>query len=167
MQKDDSRRTWLSLNSNCTGESQPDTVTRAILLGSVNGDVYVSDGYGNSRIVVFDRSGKFLRQWGRQGTKEEADAGVGGAFMQVVHCVALGNDGLIYVCDPRSVNLPMATLWRSIPKAMFMWPKPNGVAESKNLSHEMMVPPADKNFPIFPYKALREPLASCKCLKAQ
>jgi DNA-binding beta-propeller fold protein YncE len=65
----------------------------------VNGDVYVSDGYGNSRIGVFDRSGKFLRQWGHQGTKEEADAGVGGAFMQVVHCVALGNDGLVYVCD--------------------------------------------------------------------
>jgi hypothetical protein len=58
-----------------------------------NGDVYVSDGYGNSR------KGEFLRQWGHQGTKEEADAGVGGAFMQVVHCVALGNNELLYVCD--------------------------------------------------------------------
>jgi hypothetical protein len=64
-----------------------------------NGDVYVSDGYGNSRIVVFDKDGKFLRQWGHQGNKEEANAGVGGAFMQVVHCVALSNDGLVYVCD--------------------------------------------------------------------
>ena len=64
-----------------------------------NGDVYVSDGYGNSRIVVFNREGEFLRQWGHQGTKEEADAGIGGAFMRVVHCVALGNDELVYVCD--------------------------------------------------------------------
>ena len=64
-----------------------------------NGDIYVSDGYGNSRVAVFDRDGEFLRQWGHQGTKAEADAGVGGAFMQVVHCVALGNDGLVYVCD--------------------------------------------------------------------
>jgi DNA-binding beta-propeller fold protein YncE len=64
-----------------------------------NGDVFVADGYGNSRIAVFNRKGEFLRQWGHQGTKEEADAGVGGAFMQVVHCVALGNDELVYVCD--------------------------------------------------------------------
>jgi hypothetical protein len=64
-----------------------------------NGDVYVSDGYGNSRIAVFDRDGEFLRQWGHQGTKEEVDAGVGGAFMRVVHCIALGNDELVYVCD--------------------------------------------------------------------
>ena len=27
-----------------------------------NGDVYVSDGYGNRRVVVFDRDGHFLRQ---------------------------------------------------------------------------------------------------------
>jgi DNA-binding beta-propeller fold protein YncE len=64
-----------------------------------NGDVYVADGYGNSRIVVFDRDGKFLRQWGHQGTKEESDAGTGGAFMRVVHCVAIANDDLVYVCD--------------------------------------------------------------------
>lgn len=67
-----------------------------------NGDVYVSDGYGNSRIAVFDRSGKFLRQWGHQGTSADAEAGVGGAFMQVVHCVVIGNDGLVYVCDRQS-----------------------------------------------------------------
>src|SRR5271169_635356 len=70
-----------------------------IAVDPANGDVYVSDGYGNSRIAVFDREGNFLRQWGDQGTKEEADAGGGGAFMQVVHCIALGNDGLVYVCD--------------------------------------------------------------------
>ena len=34
----------------------------------------------------------------------------------------------------RSVNLPTATLWQSIPKAMSMWPRPIGAAESKNLS---------------------------------
>jgi DNA-binding beta-propeller fold protein YncE len=71
----------------------------AIAVDPGNGDMYVADGYGNSRIAVFDRNGKFLRQWGRQGTKAEVEAGVGGVFMQVVHCVAIGNDGLVYVCD--------------------------------------------------------------------
>jgi DNA-binding beta-propeller fold protein YncE len=64
-----------------------------------NGDMYVADGYGNRRVAVFDRDGKFLRQWGRQATKEEAEQGVAGAFSQVIHCVTMSRAGLIYVCD--------------------------------------------------------------------
>ncbi len=64
-----------------------------------NGDLYVADGYGNRRAVVFDKNGKFLRQWGRQATDEETRAGAAGVFSKVVHCIAIGNDGLVYVCD--------------------------------------------------------------------
>ena len=64
-----------------------------------NGDLYVADGYGNRRVVVFDREGRFLRQWGHQATKEETESGAAGAFAQVVHCIALSNAGLVYVCD--------------------------------------------------------------------
>ena len=64
-----------------------------------NGDIYVADGYGNRRVAVFDRSGKFLRQWGRQASDAETQAGEGGVFSRVVHCIALGIDGLVYVCD--------------------------------------------------------------------
>ena len=31
------------------------------------GDVFVSDGYGNRRIVKFDSQGRFLKQWGKSG----------------------------------------------------------------------------------------------------
>ncbi len=64
-----------------------------------NGDIYIADGYGDHRIVVFDKDGKFLRQWGEQATKEESAAGEGGKFMGVVHCVVMDNQGLVYVCD--------------------------------------------------------------------
>lgn len=64
-----------------------------------NGDIYVADGYGNRRIAVFDNEGNYLRQWGRQASVEEIRAGEGGAFAQVVHCVSISNQGLIYVCD--------------------------------------------------------------------
>jgi len=64
-----------------------------------NGDVYVADGYGNRRIVVLDKDGKFLRQWGRQATEEETQKGAPGVFAEVVHCIAMSNAGLIYVCD--------------------------------------------------------------------
>jgi DNA-binding beta-propeller fold protein YncE len=87
--------TGRALNSSHTQFNQP----AGIAVDPANGEVYVADGYGNDRVAVFDRNGKFLRQWGRQGTKSEADAGEGGVFMQVVHCVEIGNDGLVYVCD--------------------------------------------------------------------
>src|SRR5216684_323440 len=53
-----------------------------------NGDIYVADGYGNRRVAVFDKTGKFLRQWGRQAMDEETRAGAAGVFSRVVHCVA-------------------------------------------------------------------------------
>jgi DNA-binding beta-propeller fold protein YncE len=70
-----------------------------VVVDPMNGDVYVADGYGNRRVAVFDRQGQFLRQWGRQATQAEIDAGTGGAFAQIVHCIAMSRTGLIYVCD--------------------------------------------------------------------
>jgi len=61
----------------------------SIAVDRANGDVYVSDGEGrnaNRRVAVMDASGKFLRQW-----LPEA--------MDTVHCLTLGNDGLVYVCN--------------------------------------------------------------------
>jgi hypothetical protein len=35
---------------------------------SKNGDIYVTDGYGNSRVVKFDRDGNFIKAWGTYGS---------------------------------------------------------------------------------------------------
>jgi len=64
-----------------------------------NGEVYIADGYGNRRIVVFDRGGNYLRQFGRQATAAENEGALGGVFFGVVHCVVLSRDGLLYVAD--------------------------------------------------------------------
>lgn len=71
----------------------------AVAVDPENGEVYVADGYGNRRVVVLDHEGRYLRQWGRQGTTAEADAGAPGTFMKVVHGVALSAAGHVYVCD--------------------------------------------------------------------
>ncbi len=61
-----------------------------------NGDVYIADGYGNHRIVVFDKNGVYLRQWGSPGSGPGQYAVADGGHP---HCVVLGKDGLIYTCD--------------------------------------------------------------------
>ena len=95
MDSADGTATGKGLNASHTSLFKPTQVA----VDPNNGDVYVSDGYGNKRVVVFDREGHYLRQWGRQATQAETDAGVGGVFLSPVHCVVIGNDGLVYVCD--------------------------------------------------------------------
>jgi len=34
-----------------------------------NGDIFVSDGYGNRRVVHFDVNGKYVNQWGQEGDR--------------------------------------------------------------------------------------------------
>jgi peptidylamidoglycolate lyase len=34
----------------------------------LNGSVYVSDGYRNTRVIEFDSSGQFVREWGQPGS---------------------------------------------------------------------------------------------------
>ena len=61
-----------------------------------NGDIFIADGYGNHRVVVFDATGKFLRQWGDAGTDRGLFAVIGGGHP---HCAVFDRDGLLYVCD--------------------------------------------------------------------
>ena len=71
-------------------------------------EVYVADGYGNHRVIVFDaETGKYKRHWGAYGNKpEDADLGrydpsapPAKQFRNPVHCADLSVDRLLYVCD--------------------------------------------------------------------
>jgi DNA-binding beta-propeller fold protein YncE len=71
-------------------------------------EVYVADGYGNHRVIVYDaETGKYKRHWGAYGHKPEdtdlgkydPDAPPAQQFRNPVHCAELSNDGLLYVCD--------------------------------------------------------------------
>ena len=69
-----------------------------------NGDIYVADGEGqdsNHRVAVFDRNGQFRRQWEPHRDENE----VGEMFVPIVHCIAMSNEGLVYVCDRRARRL--------------------------------------------------------------
>ncbi|HLX79926.1 MAG TPA: hypothetical protein VKS43_05015 [Burkholderiales bacterium] len=71
-------------------------------------ELYVADGYGNRRIVVFDATTlAYKRHWGAYGGRPE-DGKLPAydpkgppmrSFNNPVHCVRFSNDGLVYVCD--------------------------------------------------------------------
>ncbi len=110
-----------ALNSSHTGFFWPSGVA----IDPANGDIYVSDGYGNSRIAVFDKTGHFIRQWGRQGTAAEAEAGVGGAFLKIVHCVVFDNDGLVYVCDKQGDRVQVFDKMGNFKRNYMIEPRPH------------------------------------------
>jgi hypothetical protein len=62
-----------------------------------SGNLYVSDGYGNNRIVQFTPEGKFVRSWGHLGNAP-------GEFAQP-HAVAADSQGRIYVVDRNNVRV--------------------------------------------------------------
>jgi hypothetical protein len=84
-------------------------------------ELFVADGYGNRRVIVFDAdTGRFKRMWGAFGNvptdappnPANADADPQGApqFVQPVHAARVSNDGLVYVSDRGGKRVQVFTL---------------------------------------------------------
>ena len=56
-----------------------------------SGEIFVTDGYGNSKIHKYTPDGKLIKSWGEPGTGE-------GEF-NIIHNIASDNNGYLYVCD--------------------------------------------------------------------
>jgi hypothetical protein len=92
------------------GSNDTENVGRAakIFVDPKTNEVYVADGYGNKRVIVFDAdTGKYKRHWGAYGHVPDdtnagpynPDAPLAQQFRNPVHCADLSNDGMLYVCD--------------------------------------------------------------------
>jgi sugar lactone lactonase YvrE len=55
------------------------------------GNIFISDGYVNSRVAKYDRDGNWVKSWGERGTGQ-------GQF-NTVHSIAADAQGTIYVAD--------------------------------------------------------------------
>ena len=101
-------KTLLNQPANMWIDPNPDPVT------GQRGSIYIADGYGNHRVVVFNAAGTWLRQWG----------GVAGVVNNPVtdfpglfgagdgghpHCITSANDGMLYVCDRQNDRIQVFT----------------------------------------------------------
>jgi sugar lactone lactonase YvrE len=60
-----------------------------------NGDIFVTDGHVNARVVKYTKDGKFIRAWGKKGT--------GPGEFNLPHSVAIDSQGRVFIAD-RSNN---------------------------------------------------------------
>jgi len=61
-----------------------------------DGTFFVSDGYVNTRVVKFNKDGKFLMTWGQKGNEpHETRPG----YMNTVHAIAIDKTNRIYISD--------------------------------------------------------------------
>ena len=58
---------------------------------SNDGSFYVSDGYGNSRIIKFSKEGKYILQWGKKGNES--------GELNIPHAIGVDSYGNVYVAD--------------------------------------------------------------------
>ena len=115
------------------------------------GDVFVSDGYGNSRIVHFDPRGRFVNAWGKRGS--------GPGEFNEPHSIALDSKGRIYVGDRSNGRMQVFDQqgrfldeWRNLVVPWGLWVTPadeiwicgSSPAAHRNKHGELGVPPRDQ-----------------------
>ncbi len=66
---------------------------------SPNGEIVVSDGYGNARVHRFSSTGRLIASWGEPGAK-------GGQF-HVPHGIAIDQGGTVYVADRENSRIQL------------------------------------------------------------
>ena len=73
-----------------------------IAIHPINRDLFISDGYGNSRIHKFDSYGRHILSWGSPGTEP-------GEFSLPHNITILGNDK-VAVCDRENFRVQIFSL---------------------------------------------------------
>ncbi|HYV35258.1 MAG TPA: peptidyl-alpha-hydroxyglycine alpha-amidating lyase family protein [Gemmataceae bacterium] len=82
----------LSLGTKGQAGNTPDRYDRPTDVAvAANGEFYVTDGYGNFRVLKYSKDGKLLKQWGKKGK--------GPGEFNLPHAICVDSKGQVYVGD--------------------------------------------------------------------
>lgn len=87
------------------------------------GDLFVTDGYGNNRVVHYDANGKFIKSWG--------ELGVAAGQLSQPHSIAVDSKGLLYVAERNNCRIQIFNQsgkslgqWRNLINPWGLWISP-------------------------------------------
>jgi len=111
-------------------------------LDPVANELYVSDGYANHRVIVFDAdTGAYKRHWGAYGLRPtdrhltyDPKAPPARQFGNPVHCVSLSRDGLVYVCDRKNDRIQVFRHDGGFVAEWFVRPETRGLGSAWDLA---------------------------------
>jgi hypothetical protein len=90
---------------------------------TASGEIFVTDGYGNNRIVHFDKEGKFIKSWG--------GLGIGPGMLSQPHSIAIDSQGLLYVAERNNCRIQVfdqegnsLAQWRDLINPWGIWITP-------------------------------------------
>ncbi len=116
------------------------------------GDIFISDGYINSRVAKYDRNGRWVKQWGERGTRP-------GEF-NTPHSIVADAKGNIYVADrgnrriqvfnPDGKFLREITIDVPVPAGVQPWmgnqPTPDAAARQNGAPWAICITPGPKQY---------------------
>lgn len=96
-----------------------------------NGDIFVADGHsggggatGNARVMKFDKTGKFLKTWGKKG--------MGPGEFDVLHTIAFDSRGRLFVGDRQNNRIQIFDQDGRFIAQWFQFGRPSGMYIDKN-----------------------------------
>ena len=116
-----------------TGNLDTDAVRKSaeMFVYEPTNEVFVADGYGNRRVIVFDAdTGEFKRMWAAFGKEvsdtppeqdpAQPDDGQGPPWFGTVHGIEVSNDGMVYVADRNNSRIQVFDLEGNYLKQVFV-----------------------------------------------
>ena len=107
------------------------------------GDIFVADGYGNSRVHKYDATGSLITSWGSPGGRNPVD-------FHLPHGIGLDNDGRLLVCDRENHRIQIFDqegefrgMWTGFLQPTHVAFGPDGEVYVPELTHRMSIVDSD------------------------